>query len=353
VVPGSPDQRTGGYLYGARVVEGLRGEGWKVRVHGLEGGFPHGDEVARASLSKLLEGLPDGARVVVDGLAMGGLPDPVRDAGPRLRIAALVHHPLAHETGLAPEEREWFEESEPRALEACRAVMVTSEFTAFQVEAMGVPPDRIRVVLPGTEPADPAAGPEPGEPPNLLTVASLTRRKGQDVLVRALDRIHHLDWVWSSVGSLDRDRGFVEEVQAEVRARKLQARVRFTGELAGEELAREYRKASLFVLPSHYEGYGMVLAEAMMRGLPVVATTGGAVPYTVPSSAGVLVAPGDEEALAGALERLLGEEGVGRRERLARAALSHSQTLPDWATTARTFGRRIEELLGEGEGANS
>ena len=148
VVPGSLEQRTGGYLYDARMVSGLRDLGWSVEVHNLAGSFPDGDARARSSLSGVLTSLHDGVRVVIDGLAMGGLPGPVRAHGDRLRIVSLVHHPLAEETGLSEAEAERFRESERRALASCRGVIVSSPFTAQVLADYGVPADRVRVALP-------------------------------------------------------------------------------------------------------------------------------------------------------------------------------------------------------------
>ena len=73
-------------------------------------------------------------------------------------------------------------------------------------------------------------------------------------------------------------------------------RVEFVGECDEAALNALYDESSVFVLPSYFEGYGMVLTEALARGLPIVSTTAGAIPDTVPPEAGVLVAPGDEEA---------------------------------------------------------
>ena len=301
VVPGPIDQQTGGYIYDRRMVEGLRARGWRVDVHSLAGTFPTDDAGAGAGLAAALAGLPDGERVLIDGLALGGLPGPVHAERTRLRILALVHHPLADETGLDAARRARLEALEREALAACAGVLVTSDFTARRLEAYGVAPARVRAVRPGTDPAPLADGPEPGDPPLLLSVGSVTPRKGQRVLAAALARLDDLSWRCVCAGSLERDPGYAAEVTAFARETGLGDRLRFAGECGAAELDRLYHRATLFVLPSYYEGYGMALADALARGLPVVSTTGGAIPHTVPADAGVLVAPGDEAALAGAL----------------------------------------------------
>ena len=306
VVPGPLDQLTGGYVYDARMVSGLREFGWRVHVHNLSGRFPEPDASARRAMNATLESLPDGSRVLIDGLAMGGLPAPIEAHGGRLRILALVHHPLAEETGLSEEERRSFMDRECRALKPCAGVIVSSDFSARGLDAYGVPASRVRAVLPGTEPAPSAEGPAPGESPVLLCVASVTPRKGHDVLIAALERVRDLPWTCVCVGSLDRDREHADSVLRQASAADLADRIDFVDELDADATGGLYHGASLFVLASHYEGYGMALAEALARGLPVVSTTGGAIPFTVPADAGILVEPGDAAGFGDVLRALLG-----------------------------------------------
>ena len=347
LVPGPPDQRTGGYLYDARMVEELRASGWETRVHSLNGRFPDPDDRARSSLEAVLSSLPEGARVLIDGLAIGALPLVGGSVPSHLRILALVHHPLSDETGLSADDRLRLASLECAALGLCRGVVVTSAFTAGQVATLGVPAERIRVAVPGTNPAPPAHGPPLGEPPHLLCVGSLTPRKGQDVLVSALDRIQGLPWSCTMAGSTDRAPDFAESVREQVRGAGLGGRIRIAGELTGLELDELYDSATLLILPSHYEGYGMVLTEALVRGLPIVSTTGGAIPYTVPDGTGYLVPPGDPVAMARALGRLLGPDGQEELQRLGEAARRHAALLPDWTEAARGFAQALIELAPE------
>ena len=340
VVPGPLEQRTGGYIYDARMVTGLRRLGWTVTVHNLDGVFPEADERARTSLTATLTALPDGARVIIDGLAMGALPEPLHAHGGRLRILALVHHPLADETGLDSRQQYHLATLEREALAACHGVVVTSEFTISRLRDFGVDPARVRAVRPGTDPAEPAAGPGPGASPVLLCVATVTPRKGQDLLVRALGRLVDLPWRCVCAGSLTRTPVYAEGVETQVREAGLEDRIELVGECEPSVLNRLYGESSLFVLPSHYEGYGMVFGEALARGLPIVSTTGGAIPHTVPSDVGVLVPPDDERALAGALDGLLrGPDGETRRARLSTAARRHATLLPSWEQAAVAFAQ--------------
>ena len=345
IAPGPLDQRTGGYLYDARIAEGLRALGWTVIAHGLEGRFPEGDPCAESSLARTLEGIAQGAWVVLDGLAMSFLPDPLRAHRDRLGLIALIHHPLADETGLGPAARARLVRLESEALAECAGVVVTSAFTARRLGEYGVPASRIRVVPPGTDPAQAAVGPGPGKSPRLLCVGSVSPRKGQDVLVRALARVADLRWSCLCAGSLTRAPQFADSVLGLVRELGLEDRIEFPGELGAPELDTVYHSASIFVLATHFEGYGMVLAEALARGLPVLSTRGGAVPDTLPPEAGVLVPPGDERSLAAALRELLsGSEGAARRAALAEASLRHGRSLPTWGDAVQAFERAVREL---------
>ena len=344
IVPGPLDQRTGGYLYDRRIVEGLRALGREVRVHEVPGRFPEPDATAREGLVEALEACPDGAVVVVDGLAGGALPDVLRSAADRLRLVALVHHPLADESGLDADTAARFRALETATLDAVEGVVVTSRHTARRLEDFGVAPGRVRVVEPGTEPAAPAVGPGPGAPPRLLTVGTVCPRKGHDVLVEALDRIREMDWVCVCAGSLSRAPAFAEEVRGRVGEAGLESRILFVGELDAQELEAAYASASVFVLASRFEGYGMALTEALARGLPVVSTTGGAIPGTVPARAGVLVPPGDADALARELARLLQDPAA--LGALADGARDAAASFPDWGSRGPAFEAALRALAG-------
>ncbi|TVP55229.1 MAG: glycosyltransferase [Gemmatimonadales bacterium] len=353
MIPGALAQKTGGYRYDARMVEGLRARGWKVRVHELEGAFPEGDAAARRAMNRALSDLSDGALVLLDGLAMGALPEPIAAHAGRLLLVSLVHHPLHLETGLSDEERARLRAREVEALARCRGAVVTSALTAQQVAELGVPRARIRVAPPGTDPAPLARGPAAGAEVEFLCVASVVPRKGHDVLVEALAELREMNsdssrrrrrWRCRCVGSLHRSPDFARRVRALIEAHGLSDRVELTGECSDEELRAHYDRASVFVLASHHEGFGMVLTEALARGLPVVATTGGAIPDTVPKGAGLLVPPGDAPALARALRAFLSPEV---RERAAAEARSAARTLPDWERATETLEGALRAFTQE------
>jgi glycosyltransferase involved in cell wall biosynthesis len=350
VVPGSLDQRTGGYLYDARMVEGLRRRGWVIAVHSIGAGAPNSGGHPRPSLAETLRRLPDGARVVIDGLAMGRSPDVVRAHKARLTVLALVHLPSADEPGLESSRRAHLSKLEREALEASAGVIATSSFTAARVQDWGIDPASVRTVLPGTDRAPPARGEAPGAPRQLLCVASVTPGKGQSVLVRALTRLADVPWRCVCAGSLTRSPAYAQRVQALVRDAGLDERIGFLGECGHEAMEALYLASSIFVLPSFHESYGMVLTEAMARGLPIVTTDAGAIPDTVPAGAGVLVPPGDDVALAGALRALLVDapnepHGARRmRAQLGAAARRHAAGLRDWERAVDDFSEAVSAL---------
>jgi glycosyltransferase involved in cell wall biosynthesis len=349
VLPGDPDTATGGYRYDRRILAGLQALGWGVQLCRLHDGFPHPDEAALQHAAGALAALPDGALVVADGLAFGALPDLAHRHAGRLRWVALVHHPLALETGLAPEECERLFAGEQRALAAARRVVVTSAATARALAAYGVPQARIHVVEPGTDPAPLArnaltrtgslsAAQAPGL--TLLCVATLSARKGHAVLLEALAPLADRPWTLQCAGSLTRDPATAQSLRQAIDRLGLGGRVHLLGELDEAGLQGLYAQADVFVLPSFHEGYGMVLAEALARGLPVVSTTAGAIPDTVPAHAGVLVPPGDPAALGEALARLM--DDAGWRARLAEGARAARGRLAGWPQAAARFATVLE-----------
>ena len=342
-LPGSLENRTGGSIYDRKVIEALREEGWWVDVLEWPGTFPFPSEDQRLEVAASLEALPDNSLVLIDGLALGTLPGLARKEMGRLRLAALVHHPLALETGLSPMMAATFASEEQDALACVQAVIVTSQTTAAIVEgAFGVPGELITVAEPGVDrPQFPRGERRPGAA-RIFAMGQISPRKAHHVLIEALSRIEDLDWHCVIAGNLDRDPETAEALHQQLAMLGLSERVRLVGEVTEAQAAALYAQSDIFALASVYEGYGMVFAEALAQGLPIVATTGGAIPEVVPPEAGILVEPGDPEAFADAL-RILIEDG-DRRAQLAEGSRQAGEDLPSWGQTAAKIESALSRL---------
>ena len=341
MVPGDPETVTGGYAYDRAVVAALARRGWDARLERLPGDFPVPAKESIDFSLDLIASRPPGRVVMVDGLAFGVLP------AARLRalgrpVAALVHHPLALEGGRPPDRAAAVAATERAALAVAAVVVVSSPATARVLIAdYGVPAERLAVALPGTGPRPPAVG--TGAVPTILTVASLTPRKGHATLVAALARLRERPWRAVFVGDDRRDPACAAAVRRAIAAHGLAGRIDVTGAVTPAALGRHVAAADLFALVSAYEGYGMAFAEALSAGLPIVAADGGAVAETVPPAARLLVPPGDVEATAAAVGRLLGDAGL--RRRLAAASRQAGRRLPGWDETAASVEAALQRIM--------
>jgi len=338
-IPGDINTMTGGYAYARRLITELSELGLLVKHLALSGTYPTPDNIALGYADKHFAAFPDGAIVLADGLAFGVLDAIAQLHSDRLKIIALCHHPLALETGLSNAHAQELHHSEQRALAAAVAVLVNSSNTAgILTKQFAVKPEKIVVALPGTD--SQVFAECNGNPPVLLTVATLTHRKAHDVLITALAQITDLPWVARFVGSKESDPNWTIHLISKTVEHRLEHRINFIGSVA--ELSAEYSKADLFVLPSLFEGYGMVFAEALAYGLPIVAARSGAVPDVVPDTAGILVTPNNAEELATALRLLLTQPALrGKLQRGARRAASH---LPTWKNTAMIVANLVSEV---------
>jgi glycosyltransferase involved in cell wall biosynthesis len=339
-VPGDLATPTGGYSYDRRIIAELPALGWRTEVVNLGDGFPYPTADTRATAYARLSALPRGRPIVIDGLAFGVLPDAAEALRASHGLVALVHHPLALESGLSASECAFLRARERSALGCVRRVVATSATVArVLVEDYGVPCGGVSVIEPGT---DRVCVPprKSARVVNLLAVGSVIPRKGYDVLVAALGRLRHLPWQLVIVGDCGRSPQTYRQVNGDIARLGLTGRVSLRGAVASDQLAPLYASAHLFVLPSRFEGYGMAYAEAIAHGVPVVGTTAGAIPDTVPATAGVLVAPDDIEALAATLQRLM--ESPEDRERLAAGA--RAATFPSWPQQAALFARVLESV---------
>ncbi|MGQ7260617.1 glycosyltransferase [Vreelandella sp. V005] len=343
MVAGDPAQRTGGYIYDARIVATLRDQGWDIDVVGLAGTFPDADDEAATALNQALTSMPDHSSVVIDGLAMGALPKVVAEHAKRLDITALLHHPLGDELGLDDADQQRFHRLELSALASVARIIVTSHFTARRLPELAahyaMPLDAsVTVVEPGVAQAPISPAAEPSETLRLLCVATLTPRKGQDILVQALTGVPGDHWQCDCYGGA-RDSAFTQRVQQLIDQNGLQGSVLLHGECDSETLEAAYQTAHALVLPSWYEGYGMVITEALAHGLPVITTTGGALRDTLPEGAGLSVAPGDVDALQDALSRFCNDAEL--RQQLRHGAAQACEQLSDWQTAGEAFAAAL------------
>ncbi len=337
ILPGDiddPVSPSGGNGYDRRICTGLAVAGWPVREHAVPGAWPRPSPAEHTALAGVLSGLPDGALVLVDGLVASVVPDALAANARRLRLVALVHLPRDDDT-------------EARALAAVTTVIATSDWTRAQLlRRYALPADRVHVAAPGVDPAPSVSGSPAGSA--LLCVAAVATHKGHDVLAEALAAVADRTWTLTCVGPLHREPAFVDRLRERIAAHRLGDRVRLTGPLAGDRLAAAYAAADLLVHPSRGETYGMVVTEALARGIPVLASAVGGLPDALGHAApgerpGLLVPPGDQEALATALRHWLDDPAL--RDRLRRAAHQRRATLDDWTTTTDRITTALKEAM--------
>jgi glycosyltransferase involved in cell wall biosynthesis len=340
-VPGDLNTPTGGYAYDRRMIGELTKLGWDVDVIDLGSEFPRPSSKARAAASEALLGVPQETPLVIDGLAFGVMASEATRLALGRKLVALVHHPLALESGLVPAEAMTFQTMERAALAAADRIVTTSHTTArVLMSQYGVPERRLIVAPPGTDKAAPARGSVGNGPLALLSVGSLVPRKGYDVLIAALATLRELPWRLTIAGDRTRDPATAQQLESDIARFGLADRMALAGAVPDERLDALYDAADLFVLPSRYEGYGMAFAAALARGLPVIGTVAGAIPEAVPPDAGILVPPDNVPALAAALYRLITDPR--ERSRLAAAARTAAAQLPTWTESAVLFARALE-----------
>jgi len=336
-----PERPSGGNVYDRRVCRGLAERGWSVLEGTAPGGWPAADRAARTRLRREVASMPDGAVVLVDGLVASAAPEVLAPAAGRLRLCVLLHLPLGATT-----DDDAVRTAERTVLVAAAAVLATSGWTRWWLlEHYRIRADRVHVAEPGVDPAPLVPGTGDGD--RLLCVAALTPGKGHDTLLGALAEVGDLPWQCLCVGSLRRDPDLVDRLVRQARDHGVADRVHLVGPRTGDGLAASYADADLLVLASRFESYGMVVTEALARGLPVLVTAVGGLPATVGrlpdgTRPGLLVPPDDPVALARALRRWLVDPAL--RGSLREAARVRRTTLAGWDTTVDRVSRVLAEV---------
>jgi glycosyltransferase involved in cell wall biosynthesis len=328
-----PARPSGGNTYDRHICRGLTALGWSVHEHAVPGRWPRPDAPSFAGLAGIIRRIPDDAVVLLDGLIASTAPEVLVPQARRLRLVVLVHMSLGH--GGADDRPDDARMRESAVLSVAAAVVTTSAWTRRRLlELYPLTADGVHVAEPAVDAADLVIGRPAGGA--LLCVAAVTFDKGHDVLLDALAATKDLSWHCLCVGSLDRDPAFVKRLRRRLLDSEMADRVSFPGPLTGADLDRSYAAADLMVLATRAEAYGMVVTEALARGLPVIAAEVGGLTEALGYGAdgirpGLLVPPDDPAALGAALRAWLGDADL--RRRLRQAAGERRESLPGWSTT--------------------
>ena len=331
------DEPTGGNVYNLAISAELRALGIDVRLQQLAGPWPDGDASTHFTLARALRATP---ACLVDGIVAGGSPDVVAAAVESGHVITIVVHlPISDELGLDPARRERYALLESRAVHAASGVLCASRWAADELARRYGRVD-VGVAVPGVTPAAVARGSLDSGLPRFLSLASLTPTKDQLTLVRALAQLADLPWTADLIGSDVAEPGYAARVRAEIAAAGLAERITVPGVLVGQALDQQWDIADLLVLTSRIETYGLVVVEALARGIPAVvsADTGavealqGAAPTESAEAPGTAVPAGDPGSLAAVLRRWLSEPTL--RQLWRQGALARRDTLPGWQQTA-------------------
>lgn len=342
-VPGDLQKVTGGYAYARKLFQLL--EHFDVVAHHLKlpGSFPFPSVEDLEFSAQVFRQVHPDTTLMIDGLAYGALSQNAVDSIEQRRIVALVHHPLGFESGLSEDQQTALRASETYALARASRIITTSSVTAKLLEEQyQVSAGDITVAEPGVALSSRAVGGDGVV--QLLAVGAVIPRKDYLSLIDALKQVKCSDWHLTIVGATDHDREYAQTVREAILSSGLWRRIELAGEVSTPELNASYASADIFVMTSRYEGYGMVLTEALARGLPIVCTDAGAMAETVGDDAAIKVPAGDALAFAASLQKLL--TNADERQRRADAAWSAAKLLPSWDGCARKVADVVKSLSG-------
>ncbi|HET9777953.1 MAG TPA: glycosyltransferase family 4 protein [Propionibacteriaceae bacterium] len=326
---------SGGNVYNRALIAELRALDVNVGLQKLAGPWPDGDASTHLALARALRSTP---ACLVDGIVACGSPDVVAAAVESGHVVTIVVHlPLSDEFGIEPARRQRYALLEARAVQAASGVLCSSRWAAAEVSSR-YGRDDVGIAVPGVTPAAASLGSQDPGPPHFLSLAALTPTKDQLTLVRALAQLADFSWTADLVGSDRVDPNYAAQVRTEIAAAGLAERIMVPGVLVGQALDQKWEVADLLVLTSRVETYGLVVTEALARGIPAIVSAGtGAVEALqegaiTAETAGMAVPAANPESLAAVLHSWLTEPML--RHSWRQAALARRDTLPGWQQTA-------------------
>lgn len=322
------DLPSGGNRYDTELATRLPALGVDLREYAVTGPWPLPTDHDRELLAELLTAEQDW---LVGNIVASAAPDLIAGAvASGHRVTILMHYFPADDPALPSQARDRLASTEAAAVRAASAVVATSAWAAREVASRYGRGEAI-VAVPGTDPAELASGSSRnGGPPTLLWLGRLSRIKDPLTFVEALTRLTDLDWNARLVGPDTLDEDVTSEVRARIAEAKLADRIRLLGPQHGAALEASWAQTDLLVHTSRTETYGMVVAEALARGVPSIVPAGtGAVEA---QGVGVSFPPGDVTSLTEALRTWLTNPEL--RQQWRAEAIEQRAHLPTWQQAA-------------------
>ncbi len=339
VTPPSSNTKTGGYIYNARVAEILARDGSRIQCF-----------VPLDSIDAWLRREADrqdslgGPRVfVLDSLYIHAARR-LRSARADDRVARQRWLLLAHLLPSQEQDGEDEARAERIALPLFDGAIAPSRYMRELLRRRGLPAENLYACPPGTDlptiastaTAASNATVRRSKPLQILTVANWIPRKNLEAVLEALEHLQEYAWQWRIVGHAAAESRYADRLRQRIAASPVAERVTPLGTLDSAELHAVWRESDVFVLATRFESYGMVFAEALSYGVPVVAPELGPIPEIVTDGvSGILYDPARQDALTSALWSLMHDPV--RRRNLAGGAAAQAQRLPSWEDTAACF----------------
>lgn len=345
LIYGSLDTLSGGYLYDRKLVEYLRGQGDTVEIISL----PWRNYVAHLTDNLRFRLPPRLDLLIQDELNHPSLLSANRRPHP-YPLVSLVHHLRCSEQRPAWQNR-FYRLVEKRYLHSVDGFLFNSQTTkrvvnqvlgnASKPNLVAYPPTD-RFGHPVTEAEVMARAHETG-PLRLLFLGNLIRRKGLHTLLEAV-RLQPSAFCLDIIGGWTAEPKYAQRMQEKVRAYGLESQVFFHGPLDQEALAERLRAVQVLVVPSSYEGFGIVYLEGMAFGLPAIGTTAGAASEIIQDGeTGYLVSPHDVAQLSARLATLAADRAL--LAHLSVGALERYRRQPTWEQTAGNIRRFLMKFI--------
>ncbi|MBI4763106.1 MAG: glycosyltransferase family 4 protein [Deltaproteobacteria bacterium] len=342
IIPGELEQLTGGYIYDRKIITGLSERGYRVVLHNPGNDFPFPGRESLDQYHKILKAIEPGETVIIDSLALGPAEEIISLFSAQNPMVALMHLPLFMNPSFNEKEKKFFKFQETRALSKMRVIIAVSRHTKQMIQKCGINPSLIQVINPQAESLKRKEN-YPVAPRNLLCVANYTRNKGHSMLIEALVDLKNPDWIMRCYGDQTMERDYFAKMRQMVNSYGLENRILLNGPWPHEALPEVYRSSDLFILPSEYESYPMVLAEALVYGIPVVAAKAGGIPEVVPEGAGILFKPRSIDSLRAAINEVIGNNGLYKN--LCHKAAGYYKSTYCWDHNIDRFEQILKSII--------